>query len=330
MNLPSQARLIEILKKQVPENLSLPMELGQILGISADSAYRRLRCETAFTLDETALVCRHFDVPLEALNDIISGVVSFRYQPIEAGENSMRDYLAGFSAQVKTISQFKEKHIYYAAEDIPLFHVYAWPVLSDFKFFYWRKSILNQQDLQNKKYSLANLDEGLLEMAKNASLAYAAIESTEIWTEETISSTLMQIEFYAEAGLFESAEDASRVLDDLKGLLENLQRQCDLGLKIRPGGSVSATPFHCHASDLMIGNNCVLVKTDKRKISFLGYNTFNFMSTGNPLFNEQNARWMENLIAKSTQISRSAEKIRNQFFRTLLRRLEETRKKLED
>jgi hypothetical protein len=80
----------------------------------------------------------------------------------------------------------------------------------------------------------------------------------------------------------------------------------------------------------MIGNNCVLVKTDKRKISFLGYNTFNFMSTGNPLFNEQNALWMENLIAKSTQISRSAEKIRNQFFRTLMRRLEETRKKLED
>jgi len=153
--------------------------------------------------------------------------------------------------------------------------------------------------------------------------SFVFLASTEVWTEETIASTLKQIKFYHEAGLFEKIEDAFEIIEDLKNLILKLQKQCDLGLKIRPGGSVSSTPFVCYVSDLMIGNNCVLVHTNHRKNSFLGYNTFNFMSTGNPAFNHQNELWMDNLISKSTQISRTAEKIRNQFFKVLLKQVDE-------
>jgi hypothetical protein len=323
MNLPFQARLVEIIKQQVPQNISLPQELSQILNISSDSAYRRLRCETAFSLDETALVCKHFDVPLESLNDMISNVVSFKYNPVGFTLEDFRSFLQYFLVQIKGISQFEEKDVFYAAEDIPLFHLYGFRKLSDFKFFYWRKTILNHAELQNLKFDDSNHDEGLLDLAQKASLAYSEVPSTEIWTEETIASTLKQIKFYHEAGLFEKTSDALGVIDELKQLVSNLQRQCDLGLKIRPGGSVSNTPFTCYVSDLMIGNNCVLVHTNGRKNSFLGYNTFNFMSTGNPAFNRQNELWMNNLISKSTQISRTAEKIRNQFFKVLQKQIDD-------
>ena len=323
MNLPFQARLVEIIKQQVPQNISLPQELSEILNISADSAYRRLRCETAFSLDETALVCKHFDVPLESLNDLIANIVSFKYQPVGFTLETFRSFLQHFLNQIKGISQFDEKDIFYAAEDIPLFHLYAYKKLSDFKFFYWRKTILNHLELQNQKFDSSTQDDGLVELAQKASLAYSEVPTTEIWTEETIASTLKQIKFYHEAGLFAHTEDAIGVIDELNQLIQNLHRQCDLGLKIRPGGSVSNTPFTCYVSDLMIGNNCVLVHTNGRKNSFLGYNTFNFMSTGNPAFNLQNELWMNNLISKSTQISRTAEKIRNQFFKVLQRQVDD-------
>jgi hypothetical protein len=141
-----------------------------------------------------------------------------------------------------------------------------------------------------------------------------------------MSSTLKQVKFYWEAGLFENQEDAMSILEDLRLLVKNLHRQCDLGLKIRPGGSVSNTPFHCYVSDLMIGNNCVLVHTNDRKSTYLGYNTFNFMSTGSRAFNEQNEAWMQNLMAKSTLISRTAEKIRNRFFKTLEKQIDDLQK----
>ena len=325
MNLPYQARLIEIIKQQVPQNISLPQELSQILNISSDSAYRRIRCETAFSLDETAMVCKYFDVPLESLNDMIANIVSFKYQPVGQNLEEFRSFLQHFLNQIKGISQFENKEVFYAAEDIPLFHLYAFKKLSDFKFFYWRKTILNHHELQSQKFEGTTHDEGLLDIAQKASLAYSEVGCTEIWTEETIASTIKQIKFYHEAGLFIDRKDALEIIEDLKLLIQNLQRQCDLGLKIRPGGSVSNTPFTCYVSDLMIGNNCVLVNTNGRKNSFLGYNTFNFMSTGNLAFNLQNELWMNNLISKSTQISRTAEKIRNQFFKGLQRQIEDLR-----
>lgn len=317
MNFPFQARLVDILRKQVPQNISLPQELSEVLQISTDSAYRRLRGQSAFSLDETVLVCKHFDVPLEMLNELITNVVSFRYQPAGSSEAEFSGFLQHFLTQIKGISQFEHRRIFYAAEDIPLFHLYALPLLSAFKFFYWQKTILNVETLQNQRFSEGWNFAELTALASKASLAYAEVESTEIWTEATMASTLKQITFYWEAGLFENRPDALQVLEELRVLVQNLQRQCDLGLKIRPGGAVSQTPFHCYMSDLMIGNNCVLVETNDRKTSFLGYNTFNFMSTGNRTFNEQNELWMNNLISKSTLISRTAEKIRNQFFKQL-------------
>lgn len=326
MKLPFQEKLVEIIRQQIPDHISLPAELAQVLDISPDSAYRRLRCETAFTLDETVKVCQHFEVPLESLNELVSHIVSFRYNPLGSEFEEFKAYLVNFSTHISQIAQFEEKHIFYAAEDIPLFHLYGQPWLTAFKFFYWRKTILGHESLQNQKFAEAQKVEEWQQIAWKAAQMYAEVPSTEIWTDETISSTLKQIRFYWEAGIFEQEEMAIQLLQELKNLINQLHRQCDLGLKFRPGGNLGTAPFTCYSSDLMIGNNCVLVQTNQRKISFLGYNTFNFMSTGNPSFNHQNEKWMENLISKSTQISHSAEKLRNQFFKGLIRKIDQLEK----
>lgn len=328
--LPYQAKLIKIIRSQLPDTASLPAEIGKILGVSADSAYRRLRCETAFTLDEMALVCQSYMIPLENLTDFMGSVVSFRYKPIGNDLDEFKSFLQYFLGQIKSISEFELREVIYAAEDIPLFHIYMRPQLSSFKFFYWRKAILNHEELQDAKFKITEADSELLELAKKASAAYAEVPSTEIWTEETIASTIQQIKFFWEASMFESREDVDAVITDLEELIRNLQRQCDLGLKFKPDGVLTQTPFTCYASDLMIGNNCVLVKTGDRRTSFLGYNTFNFMNTGNPEFNKQNEYWITNLMSKSTQISRAAEKIRSQFFKALLKKVAELRKFVEE
>lgn len=323
MKFPFQEKLIGIIRSQVPEHLSLPIELSQILDISADSAYRRLRCETAFTLDETVKVCQHFEVPLEALNEMVSHIVSFRYNPLGANREEFLAYIRNFLTHIAQIAKFEDRYIFYAAEDIPLFHLYGQKLLTSFKFFYWQKTILGHESLQNQKFDFLQQDEELQQLAWKAAQLYAEVPSTEIWTEETISSTLKQIRFYWEAGILSDREVAHALLEDLRHLVDIFHRQCDLGLKIKPGGTVGSAAFTCYQSDLMIGNNCVLVQTNQRKTSFLGYNTFNFMTTGNSSFNLQNEKWIENLISKSTQISRTAEKLRNQFCKGLLRQVDQ-------
>src|SRR5688572_13594902 len=91
-----QSYFIEALRKAVPSNLNLADEIGQVLGISADSSYRRLRGETEFTLNEAVSLCQHFDVPLEILgNQLSSEAVTFRTNKLSNDSNSFTHYLEG-------------------------------------------------------------------------------------------------------------------------------------------------------------------------------------------------------------------------------------------
>jgi len=63
------AKFIEHLKKVAPKNMSLVDEIAEILGLSNDSAYRRLRGETALSLDETMLLCKKFRISLDMLTN---------------------------------------------------------------------------------------------------------------------------------------------------------------------------------------------------------------------------------------------------------------------
>ena len=71
-----QSNFIELLKRSTATHISLAEELSELLKISLDSVYRRLRCETDITLSETFAICKHFNIPLEALAEINSNMVA--------------------------------------------------------------------------------------------------------------------------------------------------------------------------------------------------------------------------------------------------------------
>lgn len=317
------------LKSKLPANVNLATEMTQLFSISADSAYRRLAGKVPLTLDEAQALVRHFSLSLVEFDDRQKNYVQFQYQVIDSDVDSFHAFISGFVGQVRGISRFENRRIFYAAEDIPLFHIYAYPLLTAFKFYYWRKTILSDDSLMQSRFQCPENPDELVRLARQSSITYAQIESTEVWTEETISSTLKQIQFYWEAGIFQEKEDALQVLEEVKRMLWNLQRQCDLGLKLDPGGNLTQSRFDFYISDLMIGNNCVLVEMNEKRTSFLGYNTFHFMNTGSESFNQRNEIWMQNLISKSTLISRTGEKLRNQFFKKLNQRTEELRRQIE-
>ncbi|MBC7426366.1 MAG: hypothetical protein H7321_07505 [Bacteroidia bacterium] len=88
--------------------------------------------------------------------------------------------------------------------------------------------------------------------------------------------------------------------------------------------------FTLYASDLMIGNNCVLVKADGSQFTYISYNSFNSMHTSNKFFNTQSERWMDNLISKSTLLSNVAEKQRNVFFKGIYKTISDLKLYIEN
>ncbi|MBA2329659.1 MAG: hypothetical protein H0V91_08575, partial [Flavisolibacter sp.] len=59
-----QDTLFQRIKEKLSPNQSLADVISEILFVSNDSAYRRIRGETPLVLEEAQLLCQHFDISL--------------------------------------------------------------------------------------------------------------------------------------------------------------------------------------------------------------------------------------------------------------------------
>jgi hypothetical protein len=321
-----QSSFVQLIKNTVPANIHLAEEVSSALGISADSAYRRLRGETDFTLNETIKLCKHFSIPLESLNKEMDDVVSFKINNILGNNDSFHQYLNSLDRDLTWLARFDNSMLYYAAEDLPVFYHFFFPRLARFKMIYWTKSILNVPAFQGIKAEEVELPPDWSEKLAEIARKYQQIPTTEIWNEDTLKSTLQQIRFYWEAGFFKEVATLQEILEDMTGVIEMASRQAETGKKYNPvKGTYTDTSFSLYISDLMIGNNHVFMSSGERTSSYIGYGSFNYMRTSNAVFNRQISGWLENLIAKSTLVSRVAEKQRNQFFKQALKQIVQLR-----
>lgn len=308
-----QMIFMEKLRGLLPPQQALADVLADLLHVSKDSAYRRIRGETALTLDEVLVICEQFRITFESLSN--PNAVTFQFKQLKPDIESFRTYLSGMLTDLERIKSFENSEIIYAAEDIPVFHHFPYRLLSAFKTYYWMRSIMNVKTFEGTRFKAGLIPEDILELGKQIYQVYAAIPSAEIWTDETISSTLNQIEYYWEAGLFEDVATGIAVCDDFIAELKGIQSLCEIGKK-------QFKPFRFYHNDIMIGNNCILIKAGTTKFCYLSHHSFNFMLTTDFAFSEETESWLDNMMRRSSLISGVSEKQRNIFFSQLINRVE--------
>ncbi len=321
------------MKDALPANKSLVDELSDILKVSNDSAYRRIRGETALTIDEVSKLCAYYRIPFDHFAQTESGKssVTFQYSHLSADFMRFEEYLSSLLAQMEIIRKTDPKEIIWCAEDVPIFHHFRYPKLCAFKLFYWSKSILSAPEYEDIKFTPGLMPASAVEKVKKIFENYQKIPSIEIWTEDTLNSTLKQVEYYAESGSFETIDDAKDIVNEIEQMIKSLERQVSKSIKFTgdapaPGDNVE---FKLYFSDLMVGTNSILITAGSSKVCYLSINTFNSMATTNAGFNEENDRWVRNIIRKSTLISGVSEKQRMKFFKLLYDKIAQTRAKIE-
>lgn len=312
-----QAKFVAQLKSVLPQNISLAEELSDLLNISTDSVYRRLRCQSAFSFDEVALVSKKFGISLDGLLSLDSLQVTFNFNPLYEDMGNFGNYLRWFSKYLTELTKDKATRIIYAAEDVPLFRHFNYKHLSAFKSYYWSKAVLNNTFFNGKKFNPELVTQEILDINLKTYQSYLSIDSVELWTEETLVSTLKQVEFYWDSDLFESREQVMVIINEIREMMEELKHDCE---NSRKGNNENGGAFMLYNSEVMIGNNSVLIEPGNPNLSkrvFLGYNTFNSLSTYNASLVHETSLWMENLTKKSLQLSGTAEKQRARFFKKM-------------
>lgn len=312
-----QLRFFENLKQSISQNLSLANEVADILEISTDGAYRRIRGESILSVDEMAKLCRHYKISPEFLSEVNDTSATFHFQKMISDEKGFEDYIKNIYIDLQKIKASNPKHIVYAAGDLPVFWQFVSPEFSEFKVFFWKKAVLNLASVEGKKFSVSNIKPEMAEFCKKISELYVQIPSTEIWHQDTIASNLNLIDFAWQSGLFETKEDALMICGKLSEIIVLIEKQAAKSSKflVEEKWAANEGNFTMYQSEFVLMNNHIFVTAGNSKFLYLTHNTFNSIVTNNIVFCNENEEWLKNIIRKSTQISGVGEKQRYQFFR---------------
>lgn len=326
----SQEFLFQRIKELLPPHASLVDSVASILHVSSDSAYRRIRGETPLVLDEAKVLCQHFKLSLDQILNVKGGAIMFQNVRIDTKNYNYEKYLAGLIMQVEYAGSFIHKEIIYLTKDMPLFHNFYYKPLVAFRYFFWMKSIIQDPGFVNKGFELSILSEEAEKLSQKLIMAYNKVPSSEIWNTECINSTISQIEFYKESGLFTSSNDIKTVYEALEETIIHLKSEVEYGAKFMPGENPESkkSNFQFFYNRIILGDNTIMVVTDRIKTAFINYDVLNYMSTQDENFCNPCYDDLHRMMKKSTLISQTSEKQRNIFFGILLNKIKERKKHL--
>ena len=326
----SQDFLFHRIKELLPKDATLVDSIAEILHISNDSAYRRIRGETPVVLDEAKELCQHFRLSLDQILNVQSGSTLFQNVRIDPKNYSYEKYLTGLIKQVQYASSFLQKEIIYLTKDMPLFHNFYFKPLIAFRYFFWMKTILQHPDFQERDFELNCVTPEIENLSRELAMGYNNIPSTEIWNTESINAVILQIEFYKDSGYFSSAADIKTVYEALEATFIHLKNEAEHGCKFMPEENPESKKnnFNFFYNRVILGDNTILVVTDRIKTVFLNYDVLNYMTTRDETFCNNCYYDLQNMMKKSTLISQTSEKQRNIFFNIMFNKINDRKNNL--
>jgi len=194
-----QRRLFEEIQKTIPTHCILVNIISDVLDTGRDSAYRRIRCEKLLSIQELYMLCKHFQLSFDQL----AGIKNIRqfdgmYRPINLTVHG--EYYHYMLTMLKSIEKLKaasDSSILMSTMDIPMYHLIGQKELTFFKLYTWAQSVYGYEGSIGDFMKEIETPE-LLSCYQRIISNYELVPSTEIWTENSIHTTLKLIGYYVD------------------------------------------------------------------------------------------------------------------------------------
>ena len=327
---PIQVKFFEKIKQSLPQNLSLANEVAEILEISTDGAYRRMRGETVLSIDEVVKLCSRYRISPDIIGSADDNSATFHYKNLISNEGGFQEYMKGILTDLKRINASNPKQVIYSAQDIPVFHYFYSPLHTAFKILYWEKAVLCLPSTEGKLFDPATINADLMNTCRQITENYVQIPSIEIWYRDTMLGTLRTIEYAWESGWFKSKEDAHKVVEQVGEIMTIISKQASRQAKFMKEEKWAENEgnFTMYQSEVEIVNNNILVTAGSAKALYLTHNSLNSLMTSSTAFCNETEAWLKNLMKKSIQISGIAEKQRHIFFTKCQEKVQESQNRI--
>jgi hypothetical protein len=318
-NVSIQQQFFQLIRQQLPGQDSLVIQVAELLHLSQDSAYRRIRGEKPISFEELQILSRHFKISVDKLLHSKAFNYIFRDNSIEKEHYDFNDHLDFHISNMLQLSKAHSSEIIFYTRDIAIFYFYQFPELLAFKYFYWMHTVFADPDFSRIKFSLSDHIGKFEAKGNEAAGLFASLNSTEIWSSESLTLTLRQIEYYKQMELFKNRNDLELIYEKLIALIDHIEKQADTGRKFlhTSAGDDTSGSFTLYVNEFMLGGNNVVIKSDDNCYAFINHSIMNYLGTKDRTYCDNLLLRIQEVIKRSDRVSITGEKYRRKFFNSL-------------
>ncbi|MEM6320657.1 MAG: hypothetical protein AAF960_23510 [Bacteroidota bacterium] len=321
-----QTRIFEAILPTFPKKRDAVVHLASLLNLQQNAIYRKLRGDSLLTPDEITLIVQHFKISLDTILHEKSDVVLFSLPSLSNAPKNFSDYLYGLVKNMEHLAT-TNGHIHYAAAELPLFHYCFFPEIIAFKLYTWGRTTWKMPYLQDRPFDLSLLSPTDYDAIEALLTHYLNVESTELWNLNVLDNTLNQIEYCIISGQIADPKIGLVLCDKLLLLVEHLQKMAKWGKKFPFDARAMErrTDFNLFHNEMIFTGNSIIVTNDLGKAVYSTFDNPNYIKATQQRAVAVMEHWFESILQTAQPISKHSEKIRRQYFRTLVTKVEQTK-----
>ena len=326
-----QEELLQAVKLKLSPGETIGFALSEVLSVSQDAAYRRLRNETSLTIDEVKKLCTVYKISFDALINQTKGNALFTYNPLNEYDFSLESYLEGILSAFNRLKALDDPKIILTINNMPFLQLINIPQLLRFKLFFWAKTYLQIPEYQNMPFRHEKVPEKAFDLGMKIISLYNSIPSVEVYDPELMRGFLRQILYYFNANMFEDPSYALFLCDRALLFSSHLKAQAICGKKFIYGTQAPAqgNQFDMFLNETINTDAAFYFESKQNNGLFLTHNVMNYLHTNDKQYVSDTKQVLDKQIANSSLISVVNEKERNRFFSDFDRTILNFRKKIE-
>jgi hypothetical protein len=303
-------RLVELVLKNIPSNVKPVSFLMERLELSRESAYRRIRGEIPFSVEELANLSMHLNF---SIDDVMNGIKKDRasFDFIPATSDSYSAFLMMLQKNYLHVKKLAESHnsetIQALSRFSPICQVFHDQI---FKFTYYKWLHQNKETSSNFTFSELVLPPDLSIWQKKIQGEVKKVANNTIILDPNIFLNLIQdVAYYYQRNLINRGELAA-IKTEIADLIRVYEVMARTGV-LDPGASV-----YLYLSPLCISANIGYSYYDNIHTAFFWIFTVNPIRIYNSEICLIQKKWLNSLKRQSTLISQSNEILQTEFFNT--------------
>ncbi len=309
------------------EKKNLLDEVSEVLNLQRSSIYKKYKGETALSLDEAGILCKHFRISLDDVLGLLDDKIYFDFPALYGSVSNEDEFLDPIKGDLEKLYRL-QPDIYYATKELPLFyHCFSYKLvtfkLNVFFNFVWKK---DGQQLIPFDYEVYENNAKLKESVSKILELYSSMNSIEIWNTSVLDNTLNQIKYFLESGLLKNPNEALLLCDEVEGLI-NIIEQCILNKDKSPlrKDPTYKGSLDFYNNEIAHTNNVIFVKSKTRDAVYCTYDNPNFMRSISPQMCEYTDTWFKKLLINSVNVTGGNMKDQKYFINRLKEKLNRTR-----